>query len=593
MRSDDVDTLPETLSPRARRRLWLAAWLARRPEVLARLVRAYHRLKRRSVAHRRRLARGAAVTLAGAALLLALSSAPAAGAAIAVANGEVAVVENGRCSLAEAIDNANNTADGQTHDDCAAGNPGGADIITLPAGGDFVLTDSTFDPYSNLTTGLPVLNSTVTIEGNGATIRRDVSGASLRLMGVDRDGVVALRDLMMTGGDVYGGAVYSYGDLTIQNSEFVDNTESAVWATEGRLTISGSRFEGNTGRYGAVFAIDVPVTITGSEFTGNAAAYSEGGGVLVKFGGPVVISSSVFSDNLAAGAGGGVAIIWGDGATIRDSLITGNTSGKNGGGIVAGQTSLTLESSTVTNNSASLPYNGGGVDQYGGELIIRDSTIAANEGTGVVSNFATGATIRNTTISGNQGGTRPGGLAAYGTPATIENTTITDNEGSGRSGGIVFAGGAGSQEAALTIARTIVSGNEDPQMFVFNYATGGAVDVSGGFNLFGANGDAGVVGFTPDPTTVVPGPGVTTAQVLGKLGDNGGPTQTHALIDDSPAIDRAPSAACAGQTDQRGFGRNADGNGSPSANECDIGAYEAGAVLPEVWEAFVPLTARP
>jgi hypothetical protein len=42
-----------------RSRLWLASWLARRPDVMARLVRTYHRLKRRSLAQRRRLATAA------------------------------------------------------------------------------------------------------------------------------------------------------------------------------------------------------------------------------------------------------------------------------------------------------------------------------------------------------------------------------------------------------------------------------------------------------------------------------------------------------------------------------------------------------
>ncbi len=48
---------------------------------------------------------------------------------------------------------------------------------------------------------------------------------------------------------------------------------------------------------------------------------------------------------------------------------------------------------------------------------------------------------------------------------------------------------------------------------------------------------------------------------LGPLGDNGGPTQTHALLKGSPAIDAGPPDAP--PTDQRGAPRNPD-----------IGAYE-------------------
>ncbi|MEZ4519279.1 MAG: hypothetical protein R3C44_21465 [Chloroflexota bacterium] len=66
-----------SLSTDGRSRLWLAAWLAKRPEVMARLAVVYWRARRWSAARRKRLTHGAAVTLAGAALLLALpGSAP-------------------------------------------------------------------------------------------------------------------------------------------------------------------------------------------------------------------------------------------------------------------------------------------------------------------------------------------------------------------------------------------------------------------------------------------------------------------------------------------------------------------------------------
>ncbi|MEZ4519281.1 MAG: hypothetical protein R3C44_21475, partial [Chloroflexota bacterium] len=115
-----------------RSRLWLAAWLAKRPEVMARLAVVYWRARRWSAARRKRLTHGAAVTLAGAALLLALGSAPAKEEAIMVVDGEVAIVENGKCSLIEAILNANDTTNGALYEDCAAGNPSGADTIVLP-----------------------------------------------------------------------------------------------------------------------------------------------------------------------------------------------------------------------------------------------------------------------------------------------------------------------------------------------------------------------------------------------------------------------------------------------------------------------------
>jgi hypothetical protein len=109
------------------------------------------------------------------------------------------------------------------------------------------------------------------------------------------------------------------------------------------------------------------------------------------------------------------------------------------------------------------------------------------------------------------------------------------------------------------------------------------------FNLFGASGNAGISGFSPGPTDIVPD--VPLAKILGPLQNNGGPTQTHALVDGSPALDAADPTGCRDSqgaplsTDQRGFARHVDSNNDGSAR-CDIGAFEAkelfvvAAVLP-------------
>jgi hypothetical protein len=63
---------------------------------------------------------------------------------------------------------------------------------------------------------------------------------------------------------------------------------------------------------------------------------------------------------------------------------------------------------------------------------------------------------------------------------------------------------------------------------------------------------------------------------LTPLQDNGGPTWTHALLNDSPAIEAGDNAALPA-TDQRGYPRLVDSDGNGLTN-VDLGAVEDGLV---------------
>ena len=77
---------------------------------------------------------------------------------------------------------------------------------------------------------------------------------------------------------------------------------------------------------------------------------------------------------------------------------------------------------------------------------------------------------------------------------------------------------------------------------------------------------------------------------LGLLQSNGGPTQTHALLQGSPAINSGNPYGCLDfnndpiTTDQRGYSRP----GYDGDTRCDIGAYEWDGI----WHVFLPVITR-
>jgi len=201
-------------------------------------------------------------------------------------------------------------------------------------------------------------------------------------------------------------------------------------------------------------------------------------------------------------------------------------------------------------------------------------------------------TIENSTISGNTANFSDGGVynsrrSDAGRSLTITNSTISGNRADRGGGGILnseyskncfmyYGSLYCSYGITLTLNRSLIAGNQatvGPEMENL-----GAVNANN-FNLFGSNGNAGVSGFAPGPTDIVPAPGMAIAQILGPLTFNGGPTQTHALVAGSPAIDAGDPGGCRDSqgalltTDQRGLARHVDGNNDGTVS-CDIGAVE-------------------
>jgi hypothetical protein len=150
--------------------------------------------------------------------------------------------------------------------------------------------------------------------------------------------------------------------------------------------------------------------------------------------------------------------------------------------------------------------------------------------------------VSRSTISGNSAA-RSGGVSAGGR-VRLANSTVVANSATG------LAGGAAGAE--LTVDASILADNTAP----LGPDCCGSVAVKG----------SGLIENPSDCAIQAPGAAPITGfdPMLGPLQNNGGPTETHALLPGSPAIGVLTGGACTGP-DQRGV---------PRDRPCDLGAFE-------------------
>ncbi|MBH8564824.1 cadherin-like domain-containing protein [Nostoc sp. CENA67] len=251
-------------------------------------------------------------------------------------------------------------------------------------------------------------------------------------------------------------------------------------------------------------------------------------------------------------------------ATI-DALTIANGNSINGGGIlINSNASLVLTNSTISNNNSGGNFGGAGIGNRGGTLNVINSTISGNTSSSFGGGIASQGTltVTNSTISGNTAASRNGGGLIVGGVITLISSTITNNTAGNAGGGVAAFFGT------TTAQNTIIAGNFD--------TSNQAPDISGNItgdanNLIGSlTGTSGTIGTGSDITFA--SAGITNInQVLAALANNGGTTQTHALVAGSAAINAGNNALVPSgvTTDQRGTGFN-----RISRNTVDIGAYE-------------------
>jgi len=325
------------------------------------------------------------------------------------------------------------------------------------------------------------------------------------------------------------GARLNLTRLGIANGNNLSTGKGGGIDNEGTLTVTNSTFSRNVAYSiggGIVNGYEKTLTVTNSTFSGNGAG---SGGGISNFG-TVTITNSTFSgndregDNFFTAFGGG---IWSNGTLIvTNSTFSGN--GADFGGSIENEGTLTVTSSTFSQNVA---HSAGGGIANGGTLTVTNSTFSSN------------------------GAVFGGGIENEGA-LTVTNSTFSSN--SANFGGSIFNEESASLKSTI-LASSANSGNCSGTITDAGYNI--SDDMTCGFAKTGSanNGD-----------------GVNLLLSPAGLANNGGPTQTLALVPGRTAIDVIPLAACTDQTgrpittDQRGFPR-------PDAGEavCDIGAYES------------------
>jgi hypothetical protein len=232
---------------------------------------------------------------------------------------------------------------------------------------------------------------------------------------------------------------------------------------------------------------------------------------------------------------------------------------------VRANTNVSLSRLTITQGNS---YYGGGIFN-GGTLTVSACTLSSNhaasvgaQGGGIYIALGGVATLTNCTFVGNRAAGCGGGLFVDRGTVTLTNCTLSGNSAS-EGGGIYVSP---SVYFFVDLTNTIVAGNHalnGPDIYG---------RVGGDHNLVGnAAGSSGIVNGVNGNIVGGNGNPVINA-LLGPLQNNGGPTQTMALLPGSPAIGHADNSQ-APATDQRGVTRL-----DLAGETTDIGAFEVQAL---------------
>ncbi len=480
----------------------------------------------------------------------------------------------------------------------------------------------------------------VTISGAGAEKTIIEGNATASVLEVEADSSLTLDGVTVTNGNADEGAgvyVEGFADLTVENSTITENLAiddgGAIYAEFlSKVVVKGSTITENVAEDdgGAIYAEDgAYVSVQESKITKNRA-HRSGGGIYSERDAVVVIDKSTLAEDEAKDEGGGIDAYISEelcelaaGHTKRSSKVRRTTDGEES------EPNLTVNQSTVEHSSAAY---GGGIAIYWEEGGCPTAASRAAVKPQASLFLEPGISIDQSTIAHNraeerfdEGGGYGGGIYEEGRVVDpITNSTIADNFATNDGGGVAIADGA----SVALISDTVFDNTVEPEEIEIqgrsarraihrDVVEGG---VGPGNNLATEVGDA----YVALRNTIVAEPNASEENCEGNfesliekagynldypsraltestmdscgmsseendllnerpglneeagLANNGGPTQTVALLSSSPAIGFVPVAGDCEEAengpasvDQRGEPRP----GIPGRG-CDIGAYE-------------------
>lgn len=373
---------------------------------------------------------------------------------------------------------------GRTQSPAGIGLGGAVDVL-----GNLIMSESTISDSTAVATNHAF--------GGGAYVR---GTAYLYHSTITANSAIEIPSGSVNIGYARGGGLFAKGDIAIYGTSITDNTARA----SGSGSVSTAYGGGIYGK-GSVISVSEASTISGNT-AHSEASFSYGGGISARFSTPsaaIYLVTSTLSGNTVSSS------------TNSGYFVSGGGANAYGGAIVALNSAIINNSAAPNPSSAASAY-GGGLATYAsgeaGEIVLLDSTVSGNNATG-----------------GDNGGSGFGGGIAIVklSPFFAINSTVAFNIASDLGGGI--AGGQVAGNPLPYLSSTIVANNQALGGADIAYLTSAGPFTIGGSNNLVMNAGTGVT-LPADTLTVDPG--------LQPLADNGGPTMTHALAANSPAIDQ-------------------------------------------------------